>query len=107
MSPGDVVESSGDLFATVSGVASSKGVALNAPPASILADATRMVRDAMAQVPEGEHGSLVAIATEQDGKVNVNLALATKIGTHVEVVTWIGKSWGTPVAAGVMGRVHF
>lgn len=101
-----------DVFAVVPGVVSAKGVALNPPPGPILAQATKLVTDAMAQVPSGEHGSLVAIATRQGDAVNVNLAFAVKAGNHVEVVTWIGKSWGDPVSAvplsaGGAARVHF
>ena len=102
----EVIKMTGDLFAKVPGTPSTAGVALNKPPASILGEATRMISEAMVHVPEGEHGTLVAIATETDGKINVNLAFAIKAGKHVEVVTWIGKSWGTPVSAGVVGRVH-
>lgn len=96
-----------DVFAVVPGVPSAKGVALNPPPPSILAQATAMVREAMKEVPDGERGSLVAIATKQGEAVNVNLAFAVKANDHVDIVTWIGKSWGEPVSAGVVGRVHF
>lgn len=96
-----------DVFAVVPGVSSAKGVALNPPPASILAQATKMVSDAMKDIPPGERGSLVAIATKQGDAVNVNLAFAVKANDRVDVITWVGKSWGEPVAAGVVGRVHF
>src|SRR5690349_2832541 len=99
MSPADVVNLPGDLFATIPGVPSSKGVALNAPPAHLLADTTKFIKDAMVNVEPGSHGTLVAIATKTGTVTNTNLALATKIGEHVEVVGWIGKSWGVPVAA--------
>lgn len=114
MSPedGGIITATGDLFPKVPGVDSSKGVALNAPPASVLADTTRFVTEAMASVTPGEHGTLVAIATKTGEVTNVNLAFAVKAGAHVEVVTWIGKTWGTPVAAaplsvGGAGRWHF
>lgn len=103
----DVIHMSEDMFAKVPGTASTKGVALNKPPASILAEATRMVTEAMANVPPGEKGQLVAIATMKDGKVDVNLAFAVKVGKHVDVVQWIGLTWGEPVSAGLLGRVHF
>lgn len=112
MSPQGPTTPAGDRFAVVPGVPSAKGVALNAPPASILGRATELVRDAMAQVPADERGTLVALATRQGDVTHVNLALATKVGSRVEVVTWIGKSWGEPVAAapltaGGAVRVHF
>lgn len=97
----------GNTFAVVPGLPSTGGVALNPPPASILAQATKMVSDAMTDIPPGERGSLVAIATKQGDAVNVNLAFAVKANDHIDIVTWVGKSWGEPVAAGVVGRVHF
>ena len=111
--PGGVITATGDLFAKVPGVTSSKGVAMNAPPDAILGTVSRMVRDAMATIPASERGQLVAIATRApDGSVNVNLALAAKVGKRVEILAFVGKSWGEPLAAaplsgGVAGRVHF
>lgn len=100
----DIITADSDLFAP--------GVAMNAPPASMLADTARLVVDAMAQIPDGERGSLVAIATKTAGVTTTNLAFAVKAGGNVEVVTWIGKTWGTPVAAkplslGAAARWHF
>jgi len=37
----------------------------------------------------------------------VNLALATKVGEKVNIVSWLGKSWGQPVEGGVAVQVHF
>jgi hypothetical protein len=98
-----------DLFATVPGVVSTKGVAMNPPPAAILGDVSKMVRDAMLTLPEEDRVELVGIASrdEDTGKVNVNLALAAKAGQHVDIVAFMGKSWGDPVSAAVMARVHF
>lgn len=109
----DIIQATGDLFPRVDGVASSKGVAMNPPPASVLGDVAKMVRDAMANIPDNERGELVGIATrDADGTVNVNLALATKVGSHVDIVAFIGKSWGRPIAAapltlGAATRIHF
>lgn len=105
--PGGVLHLDGNLFPNIPGTPSTGGVALNAPPAHLLADTTKFVREAMAEVPDGEHLVAVANVSQYSGKTNVNLALAVKAGTHVDVVTWIGKSWGAPVSAGVLGRVHF
>lgn len=96
-----------DQYAQLPGVQSLGGVALNAPPTSILQQATEMVRAAMAEVPDGSKGVLVGVATARQGVVDVNLALASKVGDHVDIAAWIGKSWGEPVSAGVVGRVHF
>ena len=103
-----VITASGDLFPTVTGIASKGGVAMNAPPASILADVHRLVADAMKDIPADSHGALVGIATRKsDGRVNVNLAIATKVGSHVTVVGWLGKSWGQPIEGGTAVQVHF
>lgn len=110
MSPtdGGIIRADGDLFPTIAGVASSRGVAMNAPPAETLSQVSQMVRDAMATLPEGDRGALVGIATrDASGKVNVNLALATRVGNHVDIAAFMGKTWGEPLAAGVMTRIHF
>lgn len=105
----EIIQAPGDLFPTVPGVPSSKGVAMNPPPASILANVNHLVSAAMSGVPEDGRGQLVGIATRnpETGAVDVNLALATRIGSRVEVVAWMGKTWGQPVAAGVIGKVTF
>jgi hypothetical protein len=107
MSPNDggVINATGDLFATIPGVPSDRGVAMNPPPAAILGDVTQMVSSALSQMEPSEHARLVGIATKdlKTGQTNVNLAFAVKTGKHVEVVSWLGKSWGTPVAAAVVG----
>ena len=105
-----IITATGDLFP---GLKVSKGVAMTPPPDAILGTVSKMVREAMMSIPEKEKLALVGIATKgPDGAVNVNLALAAKAGKHVEVVAWLGKSWGEPIAAaplsvGVDGRVHF
>jgi hypothetical protein len=79
---------------------------MNPPPAAILGTVSRMVTEAMATVPEGGHGSLVGIATRHaDGQVHVNLALAVKLPGRVQVVAYLGKSWGIPVTAGLVTGV--
>ena len=107
MSP-DIITATGDLFPKVTGVASSKGVAMNAPPAAILGDVSKMVADAVSALPVGSRGALVGIATTNaSGGVNVNLALATKVGEKVTVIAWAGKSWGQPIAGGAAVQVAF
>ena len=107
MSPQDIIQADGDLFANVPGVASAQGVALNAPPPAIFADVMQRVTDTVQAMPEGSKVALVGIATETNGVKNVNLALAIRAGTHVEIVTWLGKTWGAPVDKGVALRWHF
>jgi hypothetical protein len=97
-----------DLFPKLVGINSATGVAMNAPPANILPDVTRMVTDAIAALPDGDRGALVGIATKHpDGTVNVNLALAARVGSRVEVAAWLGRTWGEPLTAGVVTRIRF
>jgi hypothetical protein len=103
-----IVKAEGDLFPTLAGISSSKGVAINAPPAEILGTVSQMVRDAMAALPEGDRAELVGIASRHaDGKIHINLAFATRVNNHVDVVGFAGKTWGEPLTAGVMTRIHF
>lgn len=94
-------------FPTLPGITSTGGVSMTAPPASMLSDINRLVTAALADVPDGQHGQLVGIATRTGDRIDVNLALAVKAGGRVTVAAWMGKSWGEPVAAGVVGRVGF
>jgi hypothetical protein len=97
----DIIQATSDLFATVPGVPSVGGVAMNAPPAAILADVSRMVTEAVAALPARSRGALVAIATQDaDGTVNVNMAFAAKAGAHVTILGWVGRRWGSPVSGG-------
>jgi len=97
-----------DQFPTIEDVASTGGVAMNPPPAAILGTVSRMVTEAMATIPNGGRGQLVGIATRHaNGQVHVNLALAVRAGGHVEVLAYVGKTWGIPVTAGLIGRVSF
>lgn len=99
MSPEPIV----DIFAKVPGVPSVKGVAMNAPPASILGELTKQVQDAVATLPPDGKGALVGVATT----TGVNLAVVAKVGNHVNVVSWLGKSWGQPVSGGAAVQVHW
>ena len=96
-----------DTFPAVPGVPSAAGVALNAPPAETIGTVSRMVAEAVAALPPESRGALVGIATTKGGKTDVNLALAVRAGSHVEIVSWLGKSWGEPVAGGVAVQVRF
>src|SRR5688500_1009300 len=104
---GEIIHASGDLFPTLPGVESSRGGAMNPPPASILRDVNTLIAAALSGVADDERGHLVGIATRNatTGAVDVNVALAMKAGDRVEVVAWFGKTWGQPVAAGGVGKV--
>jgi hypothetical protein len=106
--PDGIVQVTGDLFPTVPDVASSKGVAMNPPPAEILSTVNQMVADAVKALPPGATGALVGIATKNAaGQVNVNLALTKKVRENVTVVGWMGKSWGQPIEGGAAIQVVF
>ena len=102
-----IVKAEGDLFPTITGLTTSKGVAMNPPPAEIFGTVNRMVTDTVLAMPADSKVALVGIATEKNGQKNVNLALAVRAGSHVEIVSWLGKSWGEPVAGGVAVQVRF
>lgn len=101
----DIITAAGDLFATVPGVQTNRGVAMNPPPTAYFGDTVRMVREAMSVMPEDGRLQLVGVANKNPntGKLDTNVALAMRVGSSVEVVGWLGKAWGEPVSAGVMG----
>ncbi len=68
----------------------SNGVAMVVPPAELIPSITEAVNKAMAAIPAGCSGALVAIVTPK----GTNLALAQKVGDHVRVTAWMGKTWG-------------
>ena len=107
--PGAIIRAEGHLFPGVEGIASTGGVAMNPPPVHLLPQISTLVATAMSSIPEGERVKLVTVLhrNEQTGKVSGNVVAAVKAGDHVNIVGWFGKSWGTPVAAGVMAEVHF
>ncbi len=79
------------------------GVAMNPPPAIYLEQTTTLIADALKRVGKDERGGLVWVATT----AGINLALASKVGDHVEVTAYIGKVWGEPLEAGIAGRVRW
>jgi hypothetical protein len=74
----------------------SAGVAVMAPPEALLPSIAAAVAKACEAIPAGRTGALVAIADTK----GANLAVVQRIGTHVEIMGWIGKSWGEPIAGG-------
>jgi hypothetical protein len=73
------------------------GVAYNAPPPHLMADAIAHVTAQMAQVPPDAHGAIVAVGNRE----GVNAALALHGPMGVEVVAWVGKSWTGPIDYGI------
>ena len=92
-----------DIFPTVPGAPVTKGVAMNAPPASILGELTKQVHDAVAMLPPDGKGALVGVATT----TGVNLAVVAKVGGHTNIVGWAGKSWGQPISGGAAVQVQW
>lgn len=79
------------------------GVATNPPPASLLDAITRQVHEAVATLPPGANGGLVAVATT----AGVNLAVVSKVGDHVDIQAWIGKDWQQPLEGGASVKVSW
>lgn len=80
-----------------------QGVEFNPPPAEHLVKTEGMIRDAVSQLGKDEKFMLTWIVTDK----GVNTAAVRKLGDHVEVMAWIGKSWGDPISVGVAGAWHF
>lgn len=76
------------------------GVQYNSPPATILAQATKLVLDVAQTIPAGHRVTLVAVATTKGG----NAAIAARLlegKQDLAIVSWIGKAdWGQPLEAG-------
>lgn len=77
-----------------------KGVAFNAPPTSILADATKLIDQVAAGLPADAKGAVVAIATEGGW----NAAIVHRAGDHFQIASWLGKSWDSPLTGGAAVR---
>jgi hypothetical protein len=82
-------------------------VQMTPPPASILADVTKLVEDAAKELRPGENGRLAFIATTK----GINLAIVAKVYERdrwqVKVTGWVAKEWGDPIAAGFGGTVSW
>ena len=81
----------------------SKGVAFNTPPASLAAQAARIVQanfDAVALSPSHTNGILV-LATD----TGWNAVAVHKVNDHVRITEWIGKDWGGGFTGGVAAKV--
>lgn len=84
-------------------MADKKGVQFTTPPASILADALQMVNQGIAKLEPHERGAIVTIVTPS----GVNGAIVTRAGDHLELVGWIGKSWGEAVTGGGAVKIRW
>lgn len=78
-------------------------VRYEAPPASILAQATQMVVEAAKTLEPDEKLALVTVVTT----TGANGALVARVQEDLVVTLWIGKTWGQPVSAGVAARWAF
>lgn len=65
------------------------GVAFNPPPTNLLADATRIVSEMVAQLPPDAKGGVIAVATPRGW----NAAIVHRAGESFEIGAWVGKSW--------------
>jgi hypothetical protein len=84
----------------------SNGVAMMAPPSALMASITSEITKAMAEVPAGSKGALVAVTSKNaDGTFNANLAVVSKVGEHVKVMAWMGKSWPAKATYGAATQI--
>jgi hypothetical protein len=72
------------------------GVSYTPPPVSLMKEATRVVERTFAQLPKDANGAVIGVATEKGW----NAAIAHRVGDKVQVVGWVGKSWGESITAG-------
>lgn len=79
-------------------------VATVPPPASILPTISRQIDAAIAAMPKDKNGLLVLDVKTTTG---VNLAFVKKFEHDWDVLMYVGKKWGEPVAAGVTVRKTF
>ena len=73
-----------------------KGVAFNAPPPGLLADAHRAIAALTKDLPPGTNGAVVGVATD----AGVNAAVVHRVGDRFAVGAWIGKAWGSRIQGG-------
>lgn len=85
-----------------------KGVEMTPPPPSIRDAATKMITD-LTQGMRDEEKFMFTWIAQRDGAGNtsVNLAAVQRVGDHVQVVEWFGKTWGEPYEVGIAGKISF
>lgn len=80
----------------------SAGVAY-ADPGVIAGSIKAQVSAALAEIPPDKRAAIVAVATEKGW----NAAVAARVGPHMQVVAWMGKSgWDRPLLDGVAKGVY-
>ncbi len=77
---------------------------MQTPPADMLPVITSRLAKAMHSLPEDRHGALFWIATTE----GINLAVVQRVPgllrrTDFTITGYIGKAWGEPLEAGVIG----
>lgn len=79
-------------------MSNSKGVAFNAPPPHLIADARRVLEQMTAQLPVGTNGAVIVMATD----LGLNAAVVHRVGKRFAVGSWIGKEsgWGSRFTGG-------
>lgn len=90
-----------------------EGVAYASPPGHLLADATRIVESAVAELKPGSHGALIGVGTQDPitGRWSANAAIVQRfqVGDRVDfaIVGWVGKKWGEQVGYGGGAKVEW
>lgn len=88
---------------SIPGITLTKGVAMNQPPATLLESISKQVKEAVDTLPPGSNGAIVGVATT----TGINLAVVSKLGEHVTIVGWAGRSWGQPMDKGAAVQVYW
>lgn len=88
-SPGSIDLVAGGAAAVSYAGGANSGVAMVTPPEIVLPSVMAAVNKAMAAVPADRSGALVTIFTPK----GANLAVAQRVGDHVKVTAWVGKTW--------------
>lgn len=80
------------------------GVEMNAPPVALIPSITDMVTRAVANRSPDKDGLFTLWV---DTTAGVNLAHVQRIGGQVDVLFYVGKTWGKPITAGVAAHWEF
>lgn len=85
-----------------------KQVEFNPPPTHLMDETMSLLEAAMKQIKPDKNGQMMFIAHRQGPEVKVNFAIVAKNDEgNLQVMTWIGKTWGRPVEAGVAAGWSF
>jgi hypothetical protein len=86
------------------------GVQYLAPPTIEMEETIKQhVEPFMASVPEGKHGGVFGVITEDHrGQKVMNAIVAVKVKDTLEIAGYIGKSWSEkPVVWGIETKFYF